>query len=123
MNRNALLKEFTEAVQEMRRTHGSGTYWWWLGEDNKGNNWAIVLGWADGFEKYPNDDNLDGTWRICAKCAYQSKNNVMQCDYDIDWDMPYDEETGEVDDNEIPIYPDTDLEKVVDWLLLQACID
>ena len=116
MNRNKLVKEFTEAVEEMRRTHGYGTYYWYLGEDEE-NDWAIVLGWADGFEEDPNDNNLDKTWRICAKMAFQSKKSIMQCDYDVDWLMPYDEETMEVDDNEISIYPDTDLAGVVDWLL------
>ena len=116
MNRNTLAKEFIEAVAEMRRTHGAGTYHWIIGEDEE-NDWAIVLGWADGFEPKPDDDCTDGTWRICAKMAFQSKRNIMQCDYDIDWDMPYDKITGEVDDNEVPIYPDTDLMEVINWLL------
>ena len=116
MNRNKLVKEFTEAVEEMRRTHGYETYYWYLGEDEK-NDWAIVLGWADGFEENPNDNNLDGTWRICAKMAFQSKKSMMQCDYDIDWLMPYDEETMEVDDTEVSIYHNDNLAEVVDWLL------
>ena len=117
MNRNTLAKEFIEAVGEMRRTHGAGTYYWTLGEDDKGNTWAIVLGWADGFEPDATDPCMDGTWRLCAKLAYQPNNSIMQCDYDIDWLMPYDEETMEVDDNECSIYPDTDLVDIIDWLL------
>ena len=117
MKRSVLIKEFTAAVEEMRRTHGNGTYFWWLDEDDNGNNWAIVLGWADGFEENPNDNNLDGTWRICAKLAFQPCNSLMQCDYDVDWDMPYDKETGEVDDSEVSIYPCTDLPDVIEWLL------
>ena len=118
MNRNKLIQEFTEAVEEMRRSHGIGTYHWCLENDNDDDNcWAIVLGWADGFEEDPNDNCLDGTWRICAKLAFQPWNSIMQCDYDIDWMMPYDEETMEVDDNEVPIYSDTDFEETVDWLL------
>lgn len=120
MDRDILVKEFAAAVQEMRRTHGCTTYWWWLGEDEE-NNWAIVLGWADGFEENPDDENLDGTWRICAKMAFQSKRNIMQCDYDIDWHMPYDKTTGDVDDNEVSIYPCTDLATVIEWLL--ECYD
>ena len=116
MNRNKLVKEFTAAVKEMCRTHGNGIYYWRLGSDDK-NDWAIVLGWADGFEEEPNDPCMSGTWRICAKLAYQPWNSIMQCDYDIDWYMPYDEETMEVDDTEEAIYPDTDLAGVVDWLL------
>lgn len=116
MNRTKLVKEFTEAVKEMCRTNGNGTYYWRLGSDDK-NDWAIVLGWADGFEEDSNDPCMSGTWRICAKLAYQPWNSIMQCDYDIDWFMPYDEETMEVDDNEVSIYPDTDLGDVIDWLL------
>lgn len=116
MDKDKLVKEFVTAVEEMRRTHGYGTYYWIIGEDEK-NDWAIVLGWGNGFEPEPDDDCTDGTWRICAKMAFQSKRNIMQCDYDVDWLMPYDEESGEVDDNEISIYPDTDLGSVVEWLL------
>ena len=116
MNRTKLLKNFTAAVEEMKKNHESGTYYWRLGSDGK-NDWAIVLGWADGFEEDATDTCMDGTWRICAKLAYQPWNSIMQCDYDVDWLMPYDKETMEVDDNEISIYPDTDLAGVVDWLL------
>jgi hypothetical protein len=117
MDKETIIKEFTEAVQEMRRTHEYTTYWWCLDDDDKGNTWAIVLGWADGFEEDHDDNNLDGTWRICAKLAYQPWNSAMQCDYDVDWLMPYDDKTGEVDDNEISIYPNTDLAGVIEWLL------
>lgn len=116
MNRTKLLKNFTAAVEEMKKNHKSGTYYWYLGFDGK-NNWAIVLGWSDGFEEDSTDPCMNGTWRICAKLTYQPNNSIMQCDYDIDWDMPYDEITGEVDDNEISIYPDTNLKEVVNWLL------
>lgn len=121
MDRNILAKEFIEAVAEMRRTHGYGTYYWIIGEDDKGNTWAIVLGWQDGYEPEPDDDCMDGKWRICAKLAYQPNNSIMQCDYDVDWLMPYDEETMEVYDNEVSIYPNTDLQGVVNWLL--ECYD
>lgn len=118
ISRNTLVKEFIAAVQEIRRTHYFGTYFWWLNNENDDDNsWAIVLGWSDGFDEEPDDNNADGTWRLCAKVAYQPWNSIMQCDYDVDWEMPYDKITGEVDDNEVPIYPDTDLVEVINWLL------
>lgn len=101
----------------MKNNHSDGTYYWILDTDENNNNWAIVLGWQDGYEKDENDSCMDGTYRLCSKLAYQPNNSVMQCDYDIDWLMPYDEESGEVDDNEISIYPNTDLNEVIDWLL------
>ena len=117
MNRAKLVKEFVNAIDNMRKTHENGTYHWILGTDEDDNNWAIVLGWLDGFEADETDDCMDGTWRLCTKLAYQPCNSLMQCDYDIDWLMPYNEETGEVDDNEISIYSDTNVEETIDWLL------
>lgn len=66
--------------------------------DDNGRMWSIVIGWQDGYD--PSDSNLysDGTWAICTKIAYQEPDNMMQTDFDIDFTMPYDEATGEVDD-------------------------
>ena len=50
MNRKELVKQFTEAVKRMKQTHENGTYHWSLDVYNH-NQWAIVLGWADGFEE------------------------------------------------------------------------
>lgn len=117
MNKEILIKQLENAIKEMKETHNNGTYHWKLSVDNKRNQWAIVLGWQDGYEEEPEDDCTDGTWRLCAKLAYQPTNSIMQCDYDIDWLMPYDEETGEVDNNEVSIYSDSNAREVVDWLL------
>lgn len=117
MSREKLIKQFQNAIEEMRKTHCNGTYHWNLDVDDKRNQWAIVLGWQDGYEEDPEDDCTDGTYRLCAKLAYQPTNSLMQCDYDIDWLMPYDEETGEVDDNEMSIYPDYDATEIIYWLL------
>lgn len=119
MNKKELVKKFISAVEDMKKTKCDGTYHWMLGRDDNDNDWAIVLGWADGFDKVENDDCTDGTWRLCVKLAYQPWNSMLQCDYDIDWTMPYDEESGEVDDTEISIYPNTNLEECIDWLLEQ----
>lgn len=112
-----LIQGFSNAVSNMKRTKCDGTYYWPLGTDDNGNDWAIVLGWSDGFDERESDDCTDGTWRLCAKLAYQPWNSIMQCDYDRDWLMPYNEENGEVDDNEVSIYPNTNLQETVDWLL------
>lgn len=119
MDKAKLICEFTDAVDDMQRTKFNGTYHWILGRDDNDNDWAIVLGWADGFEADEDDDCMDGTWRLCVKLAYQPWNSLMQCDYDIDWVMPYDEESGEVDNTEVAIYMDTNIEETINWLL--AC--
>ena len=116
MDREQLIREFISAVGYMKNTKFNGTYHWILGSDDK-NNWAIVLGWSDGFAENEKDEFTDETWRLCVKLAYQSRNNIMQCDYDIDWTMPYDETTGEVNDTELAIYPNTNLKYCIDWLL------
>jgi len=41
----------------------------------------------------------------------------MQCDYDIDWLMPYDEESGEVWYTELPVYSADNAEEIVNWML------
>ena len=117
MNKRELIKEFTNAVISLRKTHENETYYWILDTDENNNDWAIVLGWSDGFEADETDDCMDGTWRLCAKLACQPNNSIMQCDYDVDWTMPYNAETGDTDDNELSIYPDTNIEEAVSWLL------
>ena len=117
MDKAKMIQEFVNAVEDMKKTKFNGTYYWYLHRDENDNDWAIVLGWADGFDIEEQDDCTDGTWRLSAMLAYQSSNSIMQCDYDVDWLMPYDEESGDVDNNEVSIYPNTDLAGVIDWLL------
>ena len=64
--------------------------------DNK-DYYCICVGWHDcgaKGEKGPDDDG----YRIAWKIGRQSVRNVMQCDLDIDFEMPYNPETGDVDD-------------------------
>lgn len=117
MNKEKMIKGFIEAVEDMKKTHEDGTYYWVLDTDEKHNTWAIVLGWGAGFDGDEDDDCMDGSYRLCVKLAYQSDNSIMQCDYECDWIIPYHEETGEIDDTEIAIYPNTDLKETIDWLL------
>lgn len=70
----------------------STTYIVDLDYDDKGNRWAVVLGWVDY--------DGDGEYKLWGKIAYLPKNSGMS-DYDYDWMMPYDKETGEVWDTEI----------------------
>ena len=89
MNKLELIEKVSKAIKEMRSSHDNGTYYWYLGQDDNNNDWAIVLGWQDGFEEDKNDDCTNGTWRMCVKLAYQPSNSMLQCDYNIDWLMPY----------------------------------
>ena len=113
-----MIKSFTNAVKEMAQRK-EGCYHWWLETDNNGNNWAIVLGWQDGYEEDDSDELSDGTWHLAAKVAYQPHNSIMQCDYDFDWIMPYDEETGDVWDTDITVYLNNNHKETIDWLINQ----
>ena len=64
------------------------------------------------------EDSLwsDRDYRIVGKLAFQPVESVMQ-EYDIDWLMPYDEDTGEVDDNELSIVSIHEIPMAVNWWL------
>lgn len=100
-------KQFKVAIEHLLTTEYMGTYFWYLEPSDERNIWAIVLGWKD-------DDY--GMTDLHAKLAYQPTNSLMQCDYDIDWLMPYDEKSMEVYDNEVTIYDVADAEEAIDWL-------
>ena len=62
---------------------------------------CLVFGWGEGYDK---DDTLiqrDG-YTLCAKLAINIDD--LQCDYDIDWYMPYDDK-GNVWDTDMSVDP------------------
>lgn len=103
-----ILKEHLRNLKEKgEKWHEYGwTYYEPLYIDNDRNRWAIVLGYTD----YDDPEKF----YIYGKVAYQPINSLMQ-EYGIDWTMPYNEETGEVDDMEIRVDDESDLK----WLLEQ----
>lgn len=62
------------------------------------HNYAVCIGWND----------TGCGWKIAWKIGRQTINNVMQCDFDVDFEMPYDPETGDVDDTLGVIEPGID---------------
>ena len=71
----------------------------WLREESNGccsicfatddrYNYAVCIGWH-----YTGSD-----WVVAWKVGRQTTNNIMQCDLDIDFEMPYSAESGDVDD-------------------------
>lgn len=94
-------------------------WWEWLAREQAGccsvhfastekYRYCVCMGWKSGYgpasdERWygkdgrprpvfcppvtPGEEN-DG-WRICLKIARQTHNSIMQCDYDIDFEMPY----------------------------------
>lgn len=109
-----LTKEFKSAIDTLVKTKDDNTYTWSFGQDDQNcDYWAIVLGWTGGFDLGETDEYQDGGFHICAKLARQPYNAAMQSSYEMDWEMPYDEETGEVFDTEVIIYKDSDIEEII----------
>ena len=51
-------------------------------------NYSVCIGWHDGGHG----------WEVAWKIGRQTTNNIMQCDFDVDFEMPYSDESGDVDD-------------------------
>ena len=75
---------------------------------------SIVLGWTDGFDPSDKDKDRyqDDPWRLAVKVCYQPIDSIKQCDYDVDFNQVYYEETGEVYDTEITIYENSDFTEI-----------
>lgn len=107
MNKLTELQDgFVKAVQEMK-DGAEGTYYWYVKQGaRKGRDWAVVLGWRE--DDNPDEENSchKNGYSLAVKLAFQPSNSGMQCDYDYDWTLPYDEKTGEVYDMEVFITKD-----------------
>ena len=57
-------------------------------------NYCICMGWTDGYD--PNEE-FKSRWRLAVGPKRQKRNNVMQCDFDLDFDYPYNKDTGDCD--------------------------
>ena len=112
-NIERLLKEIKRVVEtELKlpiEEKSIGTYHWDLHKDDK-FTWAIVLSWEEDVYEF-------GDKVLFGKVAFQSNNSIMQCDYDIDWIMPYNEETGDCDDTEVSFHLEDNIEREINWLL------
>ncbi len=94
-------------------------WWEWLVREQAGccsvhfastekYRYCVCMGWQSGYgpaseEKWFGKDGrlrpafcppvtpkeADDGWRICWKIGRQTHNNIMQCDYDVDFEMPY----------------------------------
>lgn len=93
-----------KAVEFLNREK-SGCYFKRILTDDEGKTWGVVIGWSDGY-----DSGKEGFWRICSKIAYQDKHTGMSCDYDMDFTMPYNVDTGDVYDTSVELGVDYELE-------------
>ena len=66
------------------------------GDDGK-DDYCILMGWHDCGAKHETGPGDDG-YRIAWVIGRQSIYSVMQADLDTDFELPYNQETGDVDD-------------------------
>ena len=94
------VKKWAEESEQWLR-QSDGTSYYKLGEsDCETGEMYLVMGWNDGFEVDNTENpNADGTYRICIKLAYNCDD--LQSDYNFDWEMPHNNETGDVDDTDM----------------------
>lgn len=93
------LKKWAQKAVKDLQGGSNSTYYHYLGDATcKTGKMYLVIGWSGGFEKEDHKDNpnADGEYRICMKLAYNCDD--LQYDFESDWEMPYDEKTGDVDD-------------------------
>ena len=105
---------------EWLKKEDSGCCHFKLLTDDNNNSWFILMGWSDGFDESDNSRWQSGPCKICTKIGYQSSNNIMQTDLDIDFLMPYDKETGDVDDTEWTLADEPNWDKLADELNKEA---
>lgn len=108
-------KDIKEAVDWLwEHKEGGGCIHHVLGTTDDGTKLCFVVGWAAGRD-YGDDDKkygyFDEGYCISAKIGYQHSNNAMQSDYEWDFNMPYDTETGDVWDTSSYVPRDADWER------------
>lgn len=82
-----------------------------------GNDWAVYVGWSEGFDENDESvihDDKYPEWAICTKIA--TTHEAVWADYDF-CDMPYNEKTGDVWDTDMAISPEESYPNTAAWLL------
>ena len=88
-----------EQIEDLIKTASTqdGVSWVKMGKLNDGRELCLVFGWDVGYDKgeaYQQQVG-DTLYTLCSKLAVNIDD--LQCDFDMDWYMPY-EEDGEVYD-------------------------
>ena len=103
-----------------------GCYHWKIcanTDDNK--DIYVVLGWTKYEYNNGNTKYYDEGYNLAVKVAYQPSNSIMQSDYDIDFNLPYNLHDGEIDNDFEYLLNDTtdfnsiakDLNSNASWLI------
>lgn len=120
-------EDLKKAADYLASTKEQGGCYHWKVCSQGEQNIAVVLGWT----QFPDEDDsnkdkyYDDGFRLAVKIGYQSSDSIMQCDYDVDFNLPYNPDTGDVcDDCEYCIYETTDFKSLandinhnIDWVI------
>lgn len=100
------LKEWADNLM----TSGDGCCSFRLTTDIEGNDWFILMGFADGYDITAPGPWQIGTWALNTMVGYQSIESVLRCDLTMDFAQPFNPATGEVADTmcTLPDSPDWD---------------
>jgi len=114
-----IAERITKAVKELAASDLGGCYAYDLDIIDH-YFYAIVLGWTlcDDPDE-PRDDYYRNEQRITLRIGRCPTDSGMWCDLDFDWTLPVINEDGDVWDTDIQIYPDTNIDKELDWLFEQ----
>lgn len=93
-------------LKEVTGKEVKGWYEWLLANDcgccsihfasTDNYRYCVCMGWHD-LGDGPKEKNYRH-WVVAWKIGRQTHNNIMQCDFDVDFEMPYPEGGGDVDD-------------------------
>lgn len=122
MNYNETIKDLAAWLDDLKRSAKLDEPFaisWFKG--TKDYPFAIIGGWTKGFS----DDYADllciseseSEYAMCVKIAI-NKGSYAYTDYEV-MNMPYDEESGNVDDTEVALEWDDDSESLATWLLTE----
>lgn len=81
-------QDFQNAIDALTK-NGAGTIYQEVSRMNDGKTLYLVFGYEEGYEKgekYQVQEEKT-LWTLCAKLAFNVSS--LQCDYDVDWYMPY----------------------------------
>lgn len=119
--------QLKDAADHLASTKEQGGCYHWKVCSQGDQDIAVVLGWT----QFPDEDDsckdkyYDDGFRLAVKIGYQPSDSIMQCDYDVDFNLPYNPDTGDVcDDCEYCIYETTDFKALandinnnIDWVI------
>lgn len=100
-----ITKNDIENAVKTLRDNNNGTVYQVVGYTQDGQGLYLVMGYQDGYEKGEKYQTIEGEkiYTLCGKLACNVSS--LQCDYDVDWYMPW-QSNGDVYDTDTAITDD-----------------